>query len=128
MRLAELFESLHKNVFRVGNLRAEENLASSLLNNALSIISTKKFNDLLNSVTKRSLPRRIYLTVSRVENFNVYAYDEIKRNIKKKNTTNHSCIRVYREYSVIKLKIVRSSTFFLFFLLIIYQSLATFSK
>lgn len=84
MRLAELFESLHKNVFRVGNLRAEENLASSLLNNALSIISTKKFNDLLNSVTKRSLPRRIYLTVSRVENFNVYVYDEIKKNIKKK--------------------------------------------
>lgn len=82
MRLAELFESLHKNVFRVGNLRAEENLASSLLNNALSIISTKKFNDLLNSVTKRSLPRRIYLTVSKVENFNVY--DEIKKNIKKK--------------------------------------------
>lgn len=65
--------------FRVGNSRTEENLpSSSLLNNALSIISTKRFNDLLNSVTERSPCRGVStVTVSRVENFKVYG--EIKK-------------------------------------------------
>lgn len=91
--------------FRVGNSRTEENLpSSSLLNNALSIISTKRFNDLLNSVTERSPCRGVStVTVSRIENFKVYG--EIKKNIEK-NT---------RIFWLIISKIVRSR--FSFFLL-----------